>query len=207
MKSILLLNPKGGCGKTTLAVNLASYYARRGKKTALVDLDDQGNSMGWLRRRSEHHPEILGWHAVRGGRSPLNHPDVVVMDSPAGLKPARMEKLVAGAHVVLIPVLPSIFDLDSLNRFLETILKVTDLKKGKKRIGLVSNRLRSHTVSARMLKKTLRKFPVRVVGNLSDSQIYVRAGILGLGIYDVARSQTQHLRNEWRPLIRFVNKG
>ena len=99
MKSILLANPKGGCGKTTLAVNLASYYARRGLKVALIDLDEQGSSMTWLGQRTERHPEIMGWHAVRGGKLPFNDTDVVVMDGPARIKSAKLERALDNAHV------------------------------------------------------------------------------------------------------------
>jgi chromosome partitioning protein len=207
MKSILLANPKGGCGKTTLAVNLASYYARRGKTVALVDLDEQGSSMTWLARRPERHPEIAGWHATHGGRPPFNKVDVVVFDGPARIKSAKLEKAVAGAHLILIPVLPSLFDWDAVNRFLEIVGEMPAIRRGRKRLGIVANRLRSNTISSHDLKRALRKIEPPVVGNLSESQIYVRAGTRGLGIFDVAKSQSQHLRNEWRSLIRFVNKA
>lgn len=207
MKSILVANPKGGCGKTTLAVNLASYYARRGKTVALVDLDEQGSSMTWLSRRPERHPEIVGWHAIHGGKSPLNQTDVVVMDGPARIKSAKLEKALANSHVVLIPALPSLFDLDAVSHFLESLHQFPKLLKGKRRFGIVANRLRSNTISSQDLKKALRKVELPVVGNLSDSQIYVRAGARGLGIFDVAKSQSQHLRDEWRSLVRFVNKS
>ncbi len=206
MKSILLANPKGGCGKTTLAVNLASYYARRGKNVALVDLDEQGSSMTWLSFRHERQPEIMGWHAVHGGKLPFNKIDVTVMDGPARIRSAKLEKAVANAHVILVPTLPSLFDLDAVSRFLELLHKFSNIRRGKKRLGVVANRLRAHTISSQDLKKSLRKIGTPVVGNLSDSQIYVRAGAKGLGIFDVAKSQSQHLRDEWRSLIRFVNK-
>jgi chromosome partitioning protein len=206
MKSILIANPKGGCGKTTLAVNLAAYYARRGKKVGLVDLDEQASSMAWLTLRPERHPAIQGWHAVNGGRSPLDTPDVIVMDGPARIKSARLAKAVSKAHVILVPVLPSLFDLDAIGKFLEEVEKVPSIRQGKKRLGIVANRVRSNTISSQTLRQALKKMPPPLVGNLSDSQIYVRAGALGLGIYDVAKSQSQHLRDEWRSLIRFVNK-
>jgi len=207
MKSILIANPKGGCGKTTLAVNLASYYARRGMKVALVDLDEQGSSMTWLGRRPERHPEIIGWHAVHGGKPHFNKPDVVVMDGPARIKLAKLEKALANTHVILVPALPSLFDMDAVNHFLEMLHDIPSVRRGKKRVGIVANRLRANTVSSQDLKKALRKIDPPVVGNLSDSQIYVRAGARGLGIFDVAKSQSQHLRDEWRSLVRFVNKA
>jgi len=206
MKSILLANPKGGCGKTTLAVNLASYYARQGKKVALIDLDEQGSSMTWLNLRPERHPKIVGWHAVHGGKAPFDGADVIVMDGPARIKSDKLKKAVANAHVVLIPALPSVFDLNAVNNFLESLHEFSNIHKGRKRLGLVANRLRANTISSQDLKKALRKIDPPVVGNLSDSQIYVRAGARGLGIFDVAKSQSQHLRDEWRSLIRFVNK-
>jgi chromosome partitioning protein len=207
MKSILLANPKGGCGKTTLAVNLACYYARRGLTVALVDLDEQGSCMTWLEQRPEKHPEIMGWHAVRGGKPPFNDTDVVVMDGPARIKSAKLERALDNAHVVLVPALPSIFDLQAVSGFLEILQDYPSVQRGKKRVGIVANRLRSNTISTQDLKKALRKIEPPVVGNLSDSQIYVRAGARGLGIFDVAKSQSQHLRDEWRSLIRFVNKA
>lgn len=206
MKSILIANPKGGCGKTTLAVNLASYYARRGKSVGLVDLDEQGSAMAWLGLRPEKHPEIAGWNAARGARSSFNGSDVIIMDGPARITSAKLEKALSNAHVILVPVLPSLFDLNAVARFLEGVGALPAVKRGKKRIGLVANRVRSNTISSQDLKKTLKKMSPKVVGSLSDSQIYVRAGARGLGIFDVAKSQSQHLRDEWRSLIRFVNK-
>jgi len=206
MKSILIANPKGGCGKTTLAVNLASYYARRGKKVGLVDLDEQGSAMAWLGLRPDQHPGIEGWHAARGGRSSFNGSDVIIMDGPARITSAKLEKALGNAHVILVPVLPSLFDMDAVARFLEVVGALPAVKRGKKRVGLVANRVRSNTISSQKLKVALKKMPPKVVGNLSDSQIYVRAGARGLGIFDVAKNQSQHLRDEWRSLIRFVNK-
>ncbi|MDX1762905.1 MAG: ParA family protein [bacterium] len=207
MKSILLANPKGGCGKTTLAVNLASYYARRGLRVGLVDLDDQGSAMTWLAQRSPHHPEIEGWHATNGGRAAFGTPDVVVMDGPARIKSRKLEQAVEKAHVILVPVLPSLFDAEAVTPFLQSLGQIAAVRKGSKRLGLVANRTRSNTVSSQDLQKVLRKAEAKVVGTLSDSQIYVRAGTLGLGVFDVAKSQSQHLRDEWRSLVRFVNKG
>ena len=207
MKSILLANPKGGCGKTTLAVNLAAYYARRGLRVGLVDLDDQGSAMTWLAQRSEHHPEIQGWHGTNGGKATFGTPDVVIMDGPARIQSKKLEEAVEKAHVILVPVLPSLFDMEAVTPFLESIQKIPAVRKGSKRVGLVGNRTRSNTISSQNLQKVLRKAGVKVAGTLSDSQIYVRAGTLGLGIFDVAKSQSQHLRDEWRSLIRFVNKG
>ncbi len=206
MKSILIANPKGGCGKTTLAVNLASYYARRGKTVGLVDLDEQGSAMTWLGLRPEKHPGIAGWQAARGGKSSFNGSDVIIMDGPARITSGKLEKALSNAHVILVPVLPSLFDMDAVERFLEVVGDLPAVKRGKKRIGLVANRVRSNTISSQDLKKTLKKMSPKVVGNLSDSQIYVRSGARGLGIFDVAKSQSQHLRDEWRSLIRFVNK-
>ena len=207
MKSILIANPKGGCGKTTLAVNLAGYYARRGRRAALVDLDEQASAMTWLGLRPERHPRIQGWHAVQGGRSPLDHPEVVIMDGPARIKSAKLDKAVANAHVILVPVLPSLFDIQAVRPFLEALQAYPAVRRGTKRIGLVANRLRANTISSHDLKEALRRLPLPVVGRISDSQIYVRAGARGLSIFDVAKSQTQHLRNEWRPLLGFANRA
>jgi len=206
MKSILIANPKGGCGKTTLAVNLAGYYARRGKRVALVDLDEQASAMTWLALRPERHPQIQGWHAVHGGRSPLDRPDVVIMDGPARIKSSKLDKAVAHAHVILVPALPSLFDLEAVRAFVDSLQAYPAVRRGTKRLGIVANRLRAHTVSSHDLQEALRRLPLPVVGRISDSQIYVRAGARGLSIFDVAKSQSQHLRDEWRPLLRFANR-
>ncbi len=118
MRTIMLVNAKGGCGKSTLATNLASYYATRGKNVTLADMDPQGSSIGWVNNRPEDRPEI---QAIAGWKEPLKpsrDTDVLIIDTPAGTEGKELTALVRKAQTVVIPVLPSTIDMRAAKQFI-----------------------------------------------------------------------------------------
>lgn len=193
MQRIILLNPKGGCGKTTLATNLASYLALRGPMPALLDCDPQGASMRWLEKRSRLRPPVHGIAAYKNSmhvtrtwqlRVPGETRHVIV-DTPAGLESPQIHDLVYDATSVLIPVMPSPIDIRYAARFIAELLLVAQLDRGSVRVGIVANRTRQNTKSFRQLLRFLSSLKIPLITTLRDSQNFVRAADEGIGICDL----------------------
>ena len=96
IKKILIANPKGGGGKTTLSTNLAGYFANQGIKVCLLDLDKQQSSYGWLERRPEQLPEINS-AKINNAFSQKKNIEVAIIDSPAGIRGDKLSDAVKAA--------------------------------------------------------------------------------------------------------------
>ena len=190
LNKIVILNPKGGCGKTTLATNLASYFALRGPPPTLVDTDPTGYSTRWLERRSPERPRINGISdtdfAMRGKRAwPFRRPrdaGAIIIDTPAALDLRRISELTNEADCILIPILPSKFDIDVTTNFIAELLLLTELDRP---IGVVANRTRTNTRSLALLQRTLESLETPTIAALRDTQSLVYAADLGLGVYEM----------------------
>ncbi len=202
MKKILVVNPKGGCGKTTITTNLASYYALWEVPVAIIDLDPQQSSLEWLSQRRDHLSPITGIDGSKGKLS--TPPDIqrVVLDAPARTTMTQLRKLFESADVVLIPVLPSPIDIRAAARFVADILKDKDLRKT--RIGLVANRARENTLIYNNLETFLNKLKIPMVGHLRDTQNYIRAAENGQGIFEMAPYLVDKDMETWKPLIQWI---
>ncbi|MGH8581201.1 MAG: AAA family ATPase [Gammaproteobacteria bacterium] len=214
MRSIVVLNPKGGCGKSTLVTNLAGYYAERGKAVAIADLDPQGSSLDWLAARPPERPPI---HGIAGWKEPVRPPrdtEVLVIDTPAGVHDARhLGELLKRAQSVLIPMLPSAIDMRAATRFVVELMELRRVVNQEVRLATVANRVRDHTLAAQDLAEfmaTLKlpdghRLPCLTV--LRASQTYVHAAEKGLSIFEFARSATLPDREQWAPLLRWLNSA
>jgi len=211
MRSILVLNTKGGTGKTTLACNLAVWYANEGYKTALVDYDRQQSALDWLELRPEERAEI---HGVEGTKASARVPrgtEIVVMDSPAALRGKALEDLLARAQTALIPVVPSMIDVNAAEHFLDDLLEVGRVLKNRVRVATVANRVRERSPGTEDLEEYLsglklpggRRMPFAAV--LRNSQNYVHAAERGLGIHEMAPSRTERDLEMWDVLLRWLN--
>jgi chromosome partitioning protein len=187
------LNPKGGCGKSTIATNLASYYALRGPLPVLVDCDPQGFCMRWLERRSKMRPSIHGIAAYRNSphvtrtwqlRIPSESRRVII-DSPANLESRQVHDLVYDATNVIIPIMPSPIDIRNAARFIADLLLVTQLDRGEVKVGIIANRTRKNTISLAQLMRFLTSLKIPVITALRDSQNYVEAVGRGIGVYEL----------------------
>ncbi|MEL7298705.1 MAG: AAA family ATPase [Pseudomonadota bacterium] len=213
VRKIVVVNPKGGSGKTTIATNLASYFALQGARPTLVDYDPQGSSMHWLDSRDASLPNIHGIAAfqqnMRVTRSfQLRIPDdcrCVIVDSPAGFTPAQMRDITRGAHKVLMPVLPSRFDTHAASRSIADLLLVAKLDRGKRQLGIVANRTRQNTRYFETLMRFLTSLDIPVATVLRDTQAYVRASEAGLGLFDLKSHERIKERPAWTQLIDFLN--
>jgi len=144
MRHILVLNSKGGCGKSTIATNLASYYATEGESVALVDYDPQGSSLDWLERRPAGRDEIIGINGAKDGLTHLPRSTAIVIeDAPARSHGSELTNLVRHAETIIVPVLPSNIDMQASKKFLEELAKVGKVKRKQVKIAVVANRVRT----------------------------------------------------------------
>ena len=205
MKRILVVNPKGGCGKSTLATNLASYYATWEVPVALIDLDAQQSSLEWLGLRSGALYPIEGIDGSRGRLSVPGRIQRVVMDAPARTGKNQLQRYFNQADEILIPVLPSPIDIRAAGHFVGELLLEGMLKKS--RVGLVANRVRENTLIYSNLERFLRTLKVPLVAHLRDTQNYIRAAEGGRGIFEMAPYLVDRDIETWRPLIKWVEKN
>jgi chromosome partitioning protein len=191
MRSIMLMNAKGGCGKTTVATNLATWYADEGWKVALADYDPQKSSLDWLEARQGYEgvPEIQAIDATRkGALRPAKDTDLLIMDAPASTHGSVIDKLLKQVDTLILPVLPSPIDMRACQRFLGELLESGRISRHQTQIGIVANRVRENTVIYHDLEKYLGHLEIPFITHLRESQNYIRSAELGLGIFELAPS-------------------
>lgn len=204
MRSILVVNPKGGCGKTTIATNLATYYAVWNTSTALIDLDPQQSSMGWLRVRPKDENPIQGFNGLKGKIYPDADTERVIYDAPARTDSAKVARLIKLVDVVIIPVLPSAIDMRVAASFIADIVTRVRANNSKALIGVVANRTQKNYQSHAALLRFLKKLDIQYVGALRNSQNYIKAADTGVGIFEMPMSDAKIDMKEWEPVINWV---
>jgi chromosome partitioning protein len=206
MRHILVLNAKGGCGKSTIATNLASYFAwEKEMKVVLAEYDSQGSSLAWLEVRGEEWPEITGIAAWQDPLRPSRDTDVVIMDAPARVHGSELTQLVRKAETILFPVLPSPIDMRAAATYMQELRATGRVKRGEAKIGVIANRVRENTIIFAELYDFLRKLNVPYITTLRDTQNYIKAEERGVGIYEMAPSQVWQDIENWEPLVKWLN--
>lgn len=205
MRHIMVMNAKGGCGKSTLATNIACYFANEGASVALADYDPQRSSLDWLDRRPQDRPEIV---AVKGFESGLRHvprsADFVIIDAPARSHGKELTDLVRHAETIVVPVLPSTIDMQATTTFLEELRNVAKIERKQAKFGLVANRVRDNTLIFDDLDEYLTKTKAPYVAALREAQNYVRAYTRGLGIFELPEYLGWPDWDEWEPLTAWL---
>jgi len=205
MRHIMVLNPKGGCGKSTLATNIASYYATEGAAVGLADYDPQRSSLDWLDRRPDNRPEIIGITGFEGGlRHAPRNLDVVVIDAPARSHGKELSNLVNYAETIVVPVLPSPIDMQATATFVSEFQSVAKVKSKRAKVATVANRVRDNTLIWDELDAYLTKTRVPYIAALREAQNYVRAYSRGLGIFELPEYLAWPDWEEWEPLISWL---
>jgi len=206
MRHIMVMNAKGGCGKSTLATNLASYYADAGYSVALADYDPQRSGLDWLDRRPDNRAEIVG---IAGFEDGLKHvprsADMVIIDAPARSHGKELTDLVKHAETIIVPVLPSTIDMQATDRFIKELKSVGKVERKQAKIGVVANRVREYTLIFDELDEYLSKLRVPYVATLREAQNYVRAYTRGLGIYELPEYLAWPDWEQWDALIEWVD--
>ena len=205
MQTILVANPKGGSGKTTVATNVAGWLAGKRQRVVLADHDPQRSASAWLARRPALFPPIIGL-AAGARKSELKgfDPQWQVVDAPAGLHGDALRDAVRAADLMLVPVPPSAFDIDATRRFLATVAEYKAVRRGELPIGLIAMRVDARTRSAGELDAFLGALGYPLVTHLRDTQVYVHCARDGASVFDLPRSRAENDWEQWRPLTRWI---
>ena len=193
LNKIVILNPKGGCGKTTMATNLVSYYAERGPVPAIMDCDPQGSTMSWLERRPSTSAPVHGIAAFKNSmqatrswqlRVPQETTNLIV-DSPASLTHDDLREVTRDATSILVPVLPSAIDIHAASRCIADLLLVAKIDRRDRKLAVVANRTRTNTKSFQKLMRFLDSLGIPIIAIMRDSQNFVHAAEAGIGICEM----------------------
>jgi chromosome partitioning protein len=214
MQRIVVLNPKGGSGKTTIAINLASYYATRQQSPVLMDFDPQGSSLRWVKKRQPAQPPIhviaaFDKNAGTTRSFQLRVPGSathVIVDTPAALDSPRMPDITRDAHKILVPVLPSDIDIHACSRCIRDLLLVAKIRREDERIGVIANRVRRNTLTYQSLIKFLQTLGIPIIATIRDSQNYVRAAELGIGVHEMKSYIAREDVEQWVPLVDWLER-
>lgn len=205
MRHIMVINAKGGSGKTTIATNLASYFASQNKNVTIIDYDPQGSSLDWLAVRSHAKHAINGIAGFeKKCEKPKRNTDFVIMDVPAAVHGADLTRLIKKSETIVVPVLPSPIDMRAATHFITELKKCAPISQKKAKVALVANRAREITNVAWELEEFLNKQKIPYLTMLRDTQNYVRAAERGLGIFEMGPAATTLDREQWEPIIKWL---
>lgn len=213
MRTILVINSKGGSGKTTLTTNLASYYASKKVRTAIMDYDPQGSSLQWLRMRPGHVEKIHGANAVPPKNAALRsvqtwvptETEVLIIDAPAGAKGLLLQELVRKSQYIVIPVAPSPIDIHATADFIKELFLFGGARNSKAKIAVVANRVRSASLIYGALERFLMALKLPFLTCISDSENYLHAAEKGLGVFEMDEAATVAERRELMPILKWLD--
>lgn len=215
IRRITVLNWKGGCGKSMISTNLASYYATSGSKVVMIDHDPQGTTLRWLNLRDESMPLIHGINATSRSSQMTRSFNMrlppgtqrVIIDTPAGIRGPDLQELVRETDYILIPVLPSDADIHSAAAFIAELLLDARVKASGARVGVIANRVKQNTVIYQSLNRFLQQLQFPLITTLRDTQQYVRAAEAGRGIFEIKPvSRVSRERKQWQPVIDWIER-
>jgi chromosome partitioning protein len=204
VKAILIANPKGGSGKTTLSTNIAGYLAGRGQRVAILDLDRQKSATQWLATRPVSLPAIELMQSGAEKNSPL---DWLVIDSPAGLHGKNLEHALRLVHKVIVPIAPSAFDIQASRDFLEVLHHEKTVRKGRIFIGVVGMRMDPRTRAALTLEQFMKGLDLPILAYLREAQVYVNAAFEGKTLFDLPPSLAERELEQWAYLLGWLERS
>jgi chromosome partitioning protein len=213
VNTTLVINPKGGSGKTTVATNLASYFATKGVATTILDYDPQGSSLNWLRTRPLQAAKI---HAANGAPQktglrtvqmhvPANTEQLII-DAPAGVSGMLLHEMLLRAHSILIPVAPSPIDIHATANFIRDLLLTGKIRANNIRLGVVANRVRKANPVYQPLERFLNALNLPLLARVSDSEVFVTAAETGIGIFEMDFAVSATERGQFLPVAEWVDR-
>ena len=212
MHRIVVLNPKGGSGKTTVATNIAAYFARSGTRPMLVDMDPQSSSLRWASQRPRSRPPI---DCIEGFKPsslvtkswqmrPKPGCSYVIVDTPAAIESRRLPEITRGADSILVPVMPSDIDIHATAKCIADLLLVAKIRRSENRIGIIANRVKMKTRVSQSLIRFLESLDIPLLATLRDTQNYVRCAQLGIGISEMSEREAQQDMQSWQKLLQWL---
>ena len=204
-KKILVINSKGGVGKSTLSSNLASFYACKGLHTALCDFDRHMPGVRWLGRRDSSRPKIdslTGWEYSR-----MDDYDWIIMDTPTGMARKDLRSLILRSDAIIIPVLPSPLDFHVAADFIHDLLIYGKIRATEKPLAVVANRTRTNTMMYDQLQRFLQSLKVPIATSIRDSQNYIHASFHGIGIFEMNPTIVGYDLEQWQPLLQWIDRS
>jgi chromosome partitioning protein len=212
INTTLVANPKGGSGKTTVAINLASQFAANNIATTLMDYDPQGSSLNWLRSRA---PQAATIHGANGAPEKFGRlrsfemyvpPETrqLIIDAPAGASGLLLQEMVDRAHCIIIPVVPSVIDIHATGNFIKDLLAMGRMRGSDIRVAVVANKIRISMPAYQPLLRFLDSLDLKLLTRLIDSDMYVRAAETGVGIFEMDPGMTAAERRQFMPIVEWV---
>jgi len=213
LNKIVILNPKGGCGKSTLATNLAACYAQEGPTPAVMDYDPQGSTMGWLDRRPQDLPEIHGIAAYKNSMQATrswqlrvpNETINLLVDSPASVDHDDLRELTRDSTSILVPVLPSSMDIQAASQCIADLLLVAKVDRRDRKLAVVANRTRKNTKSFGKLMRFLDSLGIPIIAVLRDTQNFVHAAERGVGLCEMQPSRVKKDVEQLRKIVTWLD--
>jgi chromosome partitioning protein len=209
MKTVLVASSKGGAGKTTIATHLAAQSALDGLRTALVDADPQASSTRWAQKRAGLDSAVLAIDGTRRRSWRKQVPDDtqrVIVDGAAGAMADELDAFLETVDAVIVPVVPSTFDIEATVPFLDSLARHPRVRRGALRVGLVGNKLKPWTNVSQQALDLLQQWPYPLVAQLRDSQGYVVTTALGKSLFDYHSAQVREHQADWTPLLKWLKK-
>jgi len=212
MKTTLVINPKGGSGKTTIAINLAAAFAAENIPTTLMDYDPQASSLTWLRSRAPNAPHIHGANGAPEKYGRLRSFEMfvppqtrhLIIDAPAGASGLLLQEMVERSHCVLVPVVPSVIDIRATENFIRELMGMARVRAGDARVGIVANKVRVSMPAYQPFLRFLELQQIKLLTRLLDSDMYLKAAESGVGIFEMDAGQTAVERRQLTPIIDWV---
>lgn len=202
MRKIMVANPKGGCGKSTMAIHLASWFARCDEVVYLGDLDRQQSSRLWLEQRPSSLACIRHWDTGGGGtiKEPPRECNVAILDTAAGLHGKALKQALGEVDRVVVPVSPSRFDMLASQEFFAELAATKAVRKERVEIGIVGMRVDLRTHASQQLLDFLQQFDLPLITCIRNAQRYVNAVETGVTLFDSSvPAANEHA--QWRPLL------
>lgn len=212
MKTTLVINPKGGSGKTTIAINLAASFAADNIPVTLMDYDPQASSLTWLRSRAANAPTIYAANGAPEKYGRLRsfemyvppHTQHLIIDAPAGASGLLLQEMVERAHSVVVPVVPSVIDIRATENFIKDLMGAARVRAGDARVGIVANKVRVSMPAYQPFLRFLDGLEIKLLTRLLDSDMYLKAAESGVGIFEMDAGQTAVERRQFLPIVDWV---